>query len=336
MRKNGNRICRKKNMIFSDAAQLWMQSQEQYWKPGTYSVYSQLLNKYILPYFSNTKITRITNQSMDDFASYIIAQSENKNLSSNYVSQICEIILRILAYVDKKYQCKILLPDNPTVKKRSAQIMLPGDNSFMALEHYLLTHAEQDTCLGILIAFHTGIRIGELSALTWNDIHLEEEIIYIRKNILRVKETEDIQNTMNKMTHIIEQSPKTSDSVRIIPIPPKLLPLLRQYRKETSDYVINGIKKPWAEPRTIQYRFQSILKKCEIEPFNFHMLRHGFATRCIAMGLDVKSLSEILGHSNIQITLNLYVHSTARQKRHLMEQYDSYYQCHSQGEILFS
>lgn len=336
MKRKGCNLYQKKNMLFSDAARLWLQSQQPYWKPSTYSAYCQLLKKYILPYFGNTKITKITNQEMDNFASYIIVHSENKNLSTNYVSQICDIILRVLAYMEKKYQYKVLLPDNPAGKKRSAQILLPCDHSFMRLEQYLFMHAEQDTCLGILIAFHTGIRIGELSALTWDDIHLEEKLIYIRKNILRIKEPENIQNTTHKMTHIIEQSPKTSDSVRNIPIPPKLIPLLQKYRREDSSYIISGIKNPWAEPRTIQYRFQSILKKCDITPFNFHMLRHGFATRCIAMGLDVKSLSEILGHSSIQITLSLYVHPTAQQKRNLMEQYDSFYQSSSQGILLFS
>ena len=129
-------------------------------------------------------------------------------------------------------------------------------------------------------------------------------------------------NTKRNITHIIEQVPKTSDSFRTIPIPPQLIPLLQIYKKESSMYVISGTKTPWAEPRTIQYRFMNILKKCKIDYFNFHMLRHAFATRCVAMGLDVKSLSEILGHSNIQITLNLYVHSTIQQKKQFMKQYE--------------
>ena len=82
--------------------------------------------------------------------------------------------------------------------------------------------------------------------------------------------------------------------------------------------MIRGKKKPFAEPRTVQYRFSKILKQCQSEDFHFHMLRHAFATRCIDMGFDVKSLSEILGHSNVQITMNLYVHSTMQRKKQLM------------------
>lgn len=148
--------------------------------------------------------------------------------------------------------------------------------------------------------------------------------------MLRVKDENAYDFPDQKMTQIVRQTPKTSDSCRIIPLPEKLIVLLRQYQKDVTAYVISGGKNPWAEPRTIQYRFKNILKRCNIEYFNFHMLRHAFATRCVAMGLDVKSLSEILGHSSIQITLNLYVHTTIQQKRLFMHQYNSIFQCTSQ------
>lgn len=110
----------------------------------------------------------------------------------------------------------------------------------------------------------------------------------------------------------------------MIPIPPVLLPLLKKHRQDAGEYLIKGKKKPWAEPRTLQYRFTGILRACGLEHFNFHMLRHAFATYCIAGGFDVKTLSEILGHSSVQITLNLYVHSNMQRKRKLMEQFGNY------------
>lgn len=310
----------------SDAAQLWLTSQKNYWKPGTYASYRQLLTKYILPYWGNIRLQKITNNTMEDFIPYLMLNSPKEKLSHNYMSQICNLVRRILTYSNTRYGSSFFVPVNPVSKDNFNQMILPDEAALFLLEQYLSAHCEEDTCLGILVAFHTGIRIGELSALTWNDINIEEEILYIRKNLLRIENIEAASSAEDKKTQIIEQIPKTSDSLRMVPIPPKLIPVLKKYKRESSMYVISGTRKPWAEPRTIQYRFKSILGKCNIEYFNFHLLRHAFATRCMAMGLDIKSLSEILGHSNIQITLNLYVHSSTQQKKMLMRQYDSLFQ----------
>lgn len=319
-----------KKHTFSEAAELWIQSQKRHWKPGTYTVYMQRLTKYILPFFGNKKLNKITEETMEQFVSYLTAQSMNSPLSGNYIFQICGTIRRILIYMEKKYHYAISVPSNPVAKKHSRNILLPNTDTLNTLEHYLFIHCEEDTCLGILIAFHTGIRIGELSALTWRDIDLKEGLIHVQKNILRVKDENARQSPDCKMTQIVNQSPKTSDSSRTVPIPDKLTILLRKYNKDVASYIISGVKNPWAEPRTIQYRFKNILKKCNLEYFNFHMLRHAFATRCVSMGLDIKSLSEILGHSSIQITLNLYVHTTIQQKRQFMHQYDAFFQCTSE------
>lgn len=320
-----------KKHTLSEAADFWVQSQKKYWKPGTYTVYMQRLTKYILPFFGAMKLNKITEETMEDFVSYLASQPKDSSLSENYISQICGTVRQILLYMKKKYHCNASVPTNPVTKRHSHRIVLPEANSLDALERYLFFHCEEDTCLGILIAFHTGIRIGELSALTWRDIDLKEGLLYVQKNILRVKDENARQSPDHKMTQIVNQSPKTSDSSRTVPLPDKLIVLLRKYKKEVASYVISGVQNPWAEPRTIQYRFKNILKKCNIEYFNFHMLRHAFATRCVSMGLDVKSLSEILGHSSIQITLNLYVHTTIQQKRLFMHQYNSFFQHTSQA-----
>lgn len=312
----------KENCTMAEASQLWIKSQEAYWKAGTCSAYRQILHKYIIPYMGHINIRQVTDRTMLEFVERVNQQENSIMLSGNYMFQICAVIRRIMIYMNKQYDGSIMVPDNPIAAKKSHNIILPSDASLSVLEDYLRSHCDNDTCLGILIALHTGIRIGELSALTWKDIDLDDGIVYVRKNMLRVHKN-DWGQTEENATQIIEQQPKSSDSVRIIPLPPSLMPILKKYRKDASDYVICGARSPWAEPRTIQYRFESILKNCQIEYFNFHMLRHVFATRCVAIGLDVKSLSEILGHSNIQMTLNLYVHSTIQQKRLLMQQYDS-------------
>lgn len=304
----------------AEAAELWIQARSPYWKAGTCSVYRQMLNKYIIPYMGGMPVRRITNQVLLDFMTNV--NTQNVPLSRNYMFQICSAIRRILSYINRQYDLGIVIPDNPVSKEHAHNILLPSESTLTVLADYLLANSDNDTCLGILIALHTGIRIGELSALRWKDIDLEEGVLYIRSNIIRVYKN-DGEKENGCATQILAQKPKSSDSVRIIPLPACLIPILREHRKEESRYVVSGVKAMWAEPRTIQYRFENILKKCQIENFNFHMLRHAFATRCVSMGLDVKSLSEILGHSDIQLTLNLYVHSSIQQKRLLMQQYDA-------------
>lgn len=310
----------KKKYTLEESAELWMRSQSSYWKTGTWASYRQILCKYIIPYLGNKPVNQITNLTLLEFAAML--NKNEKSLSRNYMFQICALIRRILRYMNKQYDGNIIIPDNPVSKEQSHTMLVPSESSLAILSDYLCANSDDDTCLGILLALHTGIRIGELSALTWKDIDLNEEVLYIRKNMLRVRKKGETETDTN-MTQVVTQKPKSSDSFRIIPLPPCLLPVLRDHKKEDTAYIVSGVKTPWAEPRTIQYRFKSILKKCQVEYFNFHMLRHAFATRCVSMGLDVKSLSEILGHSNIQLTLNLYVHSTLQQKRMLMHQYDS-------------
>lgn len=308
---------------FAQAAWLFMQAGKNDWKPGTYTAYHQLLKKYVLPHLGNARLKDVNSRKLEDFSLLIKEETKEKPLSKNYLSQICEIVRRIIIYMNKRHGKEIPVPVNPITKAHIQQTILPSESTLMVLEEYLFAHCKEDTCLGVLLAFHTGIRIGELSALKWGDIDMKENMIYIRRNLLRVRE-DGMQNTIGEHTTlVIEQSPKTIDSVRVIPIPPRLIPLIEEYRKEDSMYVISGEKKPWAEPRTIQYRFKNILSKCDIQYFNFHLLRHAFATRCVSKGLDIKSLSEILGHSNVQMTLNLYVHSTLQQKKRLMELYDA-------------
>ncbi|MCM1121715.1 MAG: site-specific integrase [Eubacterium sp.] len=306
----------------AEAVQLWIKSQSPYWKAGTYSSYTRMLDKYILPYIGQIRISQITDRIMMDFMEKVNAHEPESALSGNYMFQICSMVRRIMLYMNKQYDNGIIVPKNPVASKKAGNIILPSDVSLSVLEDYLLSHSDNRTCLGILIALHTGIRIGELSALLWNDIDLDEGILYVRRNMLRVYRNKQSEEDEGR-TQVVKQNPKSSDSLRIIPLPPRLIPILRQHQRIGTDYVVNGVKLPWAEPRTIQYRFEGILQECQIEHFNFHMLRHVFATRCVAIGLDVKSLSEILGHSNIQMTLKLYVHSTVQQKRLLMMQYDS-------------
>lgn len=307
------------DILMNEAADIWVKDKGAVWKPSTYSAYQNILQKYIIPHLGEYRLSQINNHIMELFLSNIRLGEHGKSLSNRYLHSICNMVLMILVHVKKKRGFTIDIPENPVVYVKSKQLLLPTENTMMILEEYLIENIKNDSCLGILIAFYTGIRIGELCALTWEDIDLSEEIIYIHKNVQRVT-THKIAETG---TEILFQEPKTVTSTRVIPIPPVLLPYLKENKSLAGGYIVKGKRKSWAEPRTLQYRFAKILKDCNIQNFHFHMLRHAFATRCIDGGFDVKSLSEILGHSNVQVTMNLYVHSTIQHKKQLMKYFSA-------------
>ena len=167
--------------------------------------------------------------------------------------------------------------------------------------------------LGIYLCLFTGIRVGELCALTWDDISLENNMIHIHRTMQRIQ-TPDSE----RKTAILIAKPKSQCSIRDIPIAGALREkLVQQAVKE--GYVLTGNKTNYIEPRTMQNRFKAIVERCGIQDVHFHTLRHTFATRCIEVGFDVKSLSEILGHANVSITLNRYVHPSMELKQKNMD-----------------
>ncbi|WP_320912547.1 site-specific integrase [Eisenbergiella porci] len=181
------------------------------------------------------------------------------------------------------------------------------------------------TCLGILLSGCSGIRIGELCALQWKDIQFEKGTLAIRKTMQRIRTFETVwaegKPVTRTGTKVVVAGPKSRNSNREIPLPEHLLKLLEKMSGVKEGYVMPGKKKEYTEPRTLQYRFQRILKELGIPAFNFHMLRHIFATNCIMQGFDMKSLSEILGHSNVSTTMRIYVHSDMERKKQLMAGY---------------
>ena len=168
--------------------------------------------------------------------------------------------------------------------------------------------------LGIILCLYTGLRVGEICALKWQDINFTEQCISVHHTMQRIKNR---NATETQKTEIMISSPKSECSVRKIPIPDDIFILLKQLRCSPETFFLTG-SKSYIEPRTMQNRFKSTLKQCHIADFNFHALRHTFATRCIECGFDVKSLSEILGHASVNITMNRYVHPSMETKQRNM------------------
>ena len=178
-----------------------------------------------------------------------------------------------------------------------------------ALESY-----DENVRIGIIFTLYTGIRIGELCGLRWSDIDFDNGYIYIRRTIERIANTDAGRNK----TKVIISEPKTDNSIRIIPMPNELVGFIKQYHKTDDTYLLTGTCK-YTEPHSFYMRYKTFLRKNDLGDYTFHELRHTFATRCVDLGFDIKSLSEILGHSDVRTTMNLYVHPTLQMKKRQMD-----------------
>ena len=183
------------------------------------------------------------------------------------------------------------------------------------LKHYLLSsNTYRD--IGILLCLNTGMRIGEICALKWKNVDLIKREIYVRNTLLR------IYNVKEKKSDIVMHSPKTKCSIRNIPISDKLFEWIikMDYEYNGEAYFLTGEENRFVEPRNYERYFKKVLKEVGINNnYNFHVTRHTFATKCIEIGMDIKTLSEILGHSNVEITLNRYVHSSFNLKKKYLD-----------------
>lgn len=303
---------------FEEALNLWMDNNRIRLKGATINKYQNLIETHILPELGNIKISDLTSTIINTYLSEKMKYGrldDKGGLSSSYVKSIMLIINAAIQFAVKEGICTPLKTpiSKPTLTKKELQILNYDEQK--QLETYLQL-GEEPSKLGVLLSLHTGLRIGEVCALSWEDIDFTNCIIKVRHTVARVRNTSE---KTNNRTCLIIDSPKTKASVRDIPIPSILLPKLISLRKiSTSKYVISN-NNSFVSPRTFEYRYHRLLSESGVKSVNYHTLRHTFATRCIEAGVDVKSLSEILGHANVGVTLNTYVHSSMEMKRTQLE-----------------
>ena len=192
-------------------------------------------------------------------------------------------------------------------KEKSIYILTKQEQK--KITNYVLNNCTSKN-IGLLISLYSGIRIGELCALQWKDIDFKNNKLYISKTVQRIY----IKDKNECISKIIITSPKTKNANREIPINKEFLEILKKIKSDKNNYILSNSDK-YIEPRTYRKYFNKILKELKIKQFNFHSLRHTFATNCISLGCDYKTVSELLGHSNVNITLNLYVHPRYSQKK---------------------
>ena len=300
-------VSRKRRKNFRVVTEEWLKYKKNTVKKSTYYNYSYSVEKYLYPKFADQDITQI--KDYNDFIEKL-----TDTLAPKTVRDIITKLKEIINFYEEEHNTKLNIKKMSLPKMNKKEIQILSNKEKLKLEKYCI---EQNSLksLGILICLNTGLRIGEVCALRWENIDFESKKIHIEKTIERIYSKEE-----NK-TIVIIDTPKSITSVRTIPINSKLYNILKQIRGKSkkTDFVLAGSSEHYVEPRNYQYHFKEILKRSKVKKYKFHTLRHTFATNCIEAGMDIKSLSEILGHADVSITLNIYVHSSDKAKRKYLE-----------------
>ncbi len=291
----------------------WVEDKKQYVKASTFIRYKNLLENHIIPTFGDIDISFISTTNIRQFIQERLATGKlngSGGLSPKSVTDILAIIKEVFRFAQNSGAQTFCDFSQISVKK-----IIHKTRVLSRLEEQrlisVLTNNMDRYKLGIYISLFTGLRIGELCALRWENISFEEKSIKVAHTMQRLQ-NDNSQAAVK--TRIIITEPKSCSSVRVIPLPDFLLDILRPFTSAPNSFLLSAKCKEYVEPRTMQNRFKKYLKEAGISEANFHSLRHTFATRCIELGFDVKALSEILGHSSVQITLDRYVHSSMEQK----------------------
>lgn len=299
-------------VLFQAVCEEWLSLKKVKIKDSSYSTYYTAVYNHLVPVWGSRDIFQT------DFQGEIpafVQQKFQEGMSTGRVKEILQRLKQILKFMQKRYgvgkidfdiQIQPSVPEEIKILTKAEQQKL---TDFLFINHSI--HK-----LGIFISLYMGLRLGEVCALLWSDIDLENGVLSISKTMQRVK---DFDPESTSKTKIIIETPKSTKSRRKLPIPQFLIPILKTYQGNSDAYVLTGKAGSFIEPRHYENLFKSYLKEAGIQPGNYHALRHTFATRAIEKGIDVKTLSEILGHSSVTITLRFYVHPSMENKKLCME-----------------
>jgi integrase len=303
----------------------WLENSKLRLKESSYVKYHNLISNHIKPSLGCYPLSTITSTMLNKFVADKLEADKNgthKGLSAKTVKDILSVIKSALRFAKDEsllsdYIINIALP-----KEKPNDMRILSTDEQVAFEKFICTDMDESK-LGMYLCLYTGIRIGELCALKWSDISLSEGVLTVNRTTQRIQV---LEGKSSAKTKIITTDPKSNFSMRTIPLPDCLIQKLKLFNPVNQNtYLLSGEIKRFVEPRTYQYRFKAYLSRCGVKDANFHSLRHTFATRCVALGFEIKSLSEILGHANVNITLNRYVHPSIDLKRSNMNKLEALY-----------
>lgn len=269
-------------------------------KESTLKCYQFNIRKYILPHLGSRVAAEVTVDDIDDYMEMML-----ENYSPKLVREVASLLLAILRIAGVNFTGEVALPK---VRQKAVEVFTKPE--LLKIGKTVL-HRPDETGLGILLTAYTGIRLGELCGLQWQDVNVDAGTLHVQRTVERIAQA-------GGGTCLTVQTPKTENSDRWIPIPQEMLEMLNVSHRQPEAYLLTG-GEALPDPRTCQYRYKALLNRCGVGYRSFHALRHTYATRCIEQGVDAKSVSELLGHSDVRTTLRLYVHSSMEYKRKAVE-----------------
>lgn len=300
-----------KQKTFSEIVSLWKADKKQYIKKSSFSAYALLVENHLLPVFKDKQ--HFEEAEIQAF----VFQKLEQGLSQKTIKDILIVLKMVLKFGAK----------NKWIEYQPFDIQFPTEREKQTMEVLSRTHQKKVMQyiqehftfrnLGVYICLCSGMRIGEICALTWEDVDTDNGIIKIRRTIQRIYTIDE----GGRKTELILDTPKTTNSIREIPMSKDLLRMLKPIKRIVNNtfFVLTNDAKP-TEPRTYRTYYKNLMKELGLPQLKFHGLRHSFATRCIESKCDYKTVSVLLGHSNISTTLNLYVHPNLEQKKKAIDQ----------------
>lgn len=298
-------------MYFNDLLSIWLEKQKQVCTLSTYIKYRHLADNYISPYFQSVRLSEIDLAMLQAFRNLFLSPDSPNHLGNGTIRCILLIVNSILRLAYESGQTGGILYLPPRLPKKRPDVPVFTLQEQEQLERYLTLHTGLSEA-AVYLGLYTGLRIGELCALRWENIHISDRYLHVRHTVQRLTRID----TTHK-SELYLSGPKSASSNRFVPIPVFLLPVLQPYfHPEHPDYFLlsQSAASPM-DPRTFQNHYQKILSQAGLRYLNFHAIRHTFATRCITNGMDPKTLSEILGHSDLKVTLEYYFHSSLEFKK---------------------
>lgn len=295
-----------KEKTINQITEEWKEEKKKYVKKSTYAAYQLLIQNHIKPYFGD--LYEVNEEKVQQF----VFDKLDAGLSEKTIRDIIIVLKMILKLGIKNGYLEYIQIDAkfPSKQEKKDLDVLSKADQKKFMEHLRNNFTFKN--LGIFICLSTGMRIGEICGLRWCDVDTVEGVIKVRHTLQRIY----IIEGETRHTELLLDTPKTANSVRDIPMSSELLKMLKSLNKVVNEnyYVISNDIKP-IEPRTYRNYYKKLCKQLDIPELKFHGLRHSFATRCIESKADYKTVSVLLGHSNISTTLNLYVHPNKEQKK---------------------
>lgn len=285
----------------------WLEIHKNKLKASSYFKYEAIINNHLIPAFGNDRIYEITTEDIAAFTEYLLSE---EHLAIKTVRDILQLLHSIFIYDCERNggqtsPIKIVYP-----KEERKELRVLDQSEQKRLMEYLQIDTDLYK-LGVMIALSTGLRVGEICGLRWKNISFESRTLSVTSTVQRIK---DASGSEHK-TVVKIGTPKSKSSIRTIPLSEGLLQYCARFRSSDEETFILTGTTSYTEPRLLQRKLNSYYRKCGIINAHFHTLRHTFATRCVEVGCDIKSLSEILGHSSTVITMNRYVHPDLNLKR---------------------